>query len=108
MLMLPERLIYATFSANLDILVCPSKKSGVAFLTKKTDLDRLGGGPVRDPREALSRVRPSSRASWPSPAELPSKLQRVSEPAQREDLEDFNGISLDFPRISSSAGAEPS
>ena len=40
--------------------------------------------------EVLSRVRPSSRAGWPSPAELPSELRRVSEPARSEDLEDFN------------------
>ena len=44
----------------------------------------------------------------PSPAELPSKLERVSEPARSEDLEDFNRILMDFPRIWSSAGAEPS
>ena len=39
--------------------------------------------------------------SWP--AELPSKLRRVSEPARSEDLEDFNRISLisgGFGRIS--------
>ena len=44
----------------------------------------------------------------PSPAELTSKLERVSEPARSEDLEDFNRILMDFPRIWSSAGAEPS
>ena len=44
----------------------------------------------------------------PSPAELPSKLERVSEPARSEDLENFNRILMDFPRIWSSAGAEPS
>ena len=42
------------------------------------------------------------------PAELPSKLERVSEPARSEDLEDFNRILMKFPRIWSSAGAEPS
>ena len=50
----------------------------------------------------------SSGGAEPSPAELPSKLQRIPEPARSEDLEDFNRIPLDFPRISSSAGAEPS
>ena len=49
-----------------------------------------------------------SRFWEPSPAELPSKLERVSEPARNEDLEDFNKILMDFPRIWSSAGAEPS
>ena len=44
----------------------------------------------------------------PSPAELPSKLERVSEPARSEDLEDFNRILMNFLRIWSSAGAEPS
>ena len=44
----------------------------------------------------------------PSPAELPSKLERVSEPARSEDLEDFNRILMDFQRIWSSAEAEPS
>ena len=44
----------------------------------------------------------------PSPAELPSNLERVSEPARSEDLEDFDKILMDFPRIWSSAGAEPS
>ena len=44
--------------------------------------------------------------SWP--AELPSKLRRVSELARSEDLEDFNRILMGFPRIWSSAGAEPS
>ena len=44
----------------------------------------------------------------PSPAKLPSKLERVSEPARSEDLEDFNRILMKFPRIWSSAGAEPS
>ena len=44
----------------------------------------------------------------PSPAELPSKLERVSEPARSEDLEHFNRILMNFPRIWSSAGAEPS
>ena len=44
----------------------------------------------------------------PSPAELPSKLERVSEAAQSEDLEDFDRILMNFPRIWSSAGAEPS
>ena len=39
----------------------------------------------------------------PSPAELTSKLERVSEPARSEDLEDFNRILLisgGFTRIS--------
>ena len=49
-----------------------------------------------------------SRFWEPSPAELPSKFERVSEPARSEDLEDFNRILMDFPRIWSSAGAEPS
>ena len=44
----------------------------------------------------------------PSPAELPSKLERVSEPARSEDLEDFNRILMNFLRIWSSAEAEPS
>ena len=44
----------------------------------------------------------------PSPAELPSKLERVSEPARSEDLEDFNRVLMNFPRIWSSARAEPS
>ena len=44
----------------------------------------------------------------PSPAGLPSKLERVSEPARSEDLEDFDRILMNFPRIWSSAGAEPS
>ena len=44
----------------------------------------------------------------PSPAELPSKLERVSEPARSEDLEDFNRISMNFLRIWSPAEAEPS
>ena len=44
----------------------------------------------------------------PSPAELPSKLERVSEPARSEDLEDFNRIFMNFLRIWSSAEAEPS
>ena len=44
----------------------------------------------------------------PSPAELTSKLERVSEPAWSEDLEDFDRILMKFPRIWSSAGAEPS
>ena len=35
----------------------------------------------------------------PSPAELPSKLQRVSEPTRSMDLEDFNRISMNFPKI---------
>ena len=44
----------------------------------------------------------------PSPAELPSKLERVSEPARSEDLEDFDGILMKIPRIWSSARAERS
>ena len=44
----------------------------------------------------------------PSQAELPNKLQRVSELARSEDLEDFDRISIKFLRIWSSAGAEPS
>ena len=48
------------------------------------------------------------RFGEPSPAELPSKLERLSEPARSEDLEDFNRILMKFPRIWSSAGAEPS
>ena len=44
----------------------------------------------------------------PSPAELPSKLERVSELARIEDLEDFNRIFMNFLRIWSSAEAEPS
>ena len=59
---------------------------------------RLFGGPARDPRGGAE----------PSPAERPSKLQRVSEPARSEDLEDFNRISMQFPRIWSSVGSEPS
>ena len=43
----------------------------------------------------------------PSPAELPSKLRRVSELARSEDLEDFDRILTKF-RGWSSAGAEPS
>ena len=39
---------------------------------------------------------------------LPNKLRRVSELARSEDLEDFHRKSLDFPRISNSAGAGPS
>ena len=44
----------------------------------------------------------------PSQAELPNKLRRVSELARIEDLEDFDRISIKFPRIWSSARAEPS
>ena len=44
----------------------------------------------------------------PSPAELPSKLERVSEPARSEDLKDFDRILTNFLRIRSSAEAEPS
>ena len=60
--------------------------------------DRLFGGPARDRRGSAE----------PSPAELPSELRRVSELARSEDLEDFNRILMKFPRIWSSAGAEPS
>ena len=35
----------------------------------------------------------------PSPDELPSKLERVSEPARSEDLEDFNRVPMHFPKI---------
>ena len=41
-------------------------------------------------------------------AELPSKLERLSEPARSEDLEDFNRVLMKSPRIWSSARAEPS
>ena len=44
----------------------------------------------------------------PSQAELPNKLRRVSELARSEDLEDFDRILMKFPRIWSSARAEPS
>ena len=44
----------------------------------------------------------------PNPAELPSKLERGSEPARSKDLEDFDRILMEFPRIWSSARAEPS
>ena len=44
----------------------------------------------------------------PSPAELPSKFERISEPARSEDLEDFDRILMKFPRIWSSSRAEPS
>ena len=44
----------------------------------------------------------------PSQAELPNKLRRVFELARSEDLEDFDRIPIEFPRIWSSAGAEPS
>ena len=44
----------------------------------------------------------------PSQAELPNKLRRVSELARCEDLEDFDRILMKFPRIWSSARAEPS
>ena len=48
------------------------------------------------------------RFSEPSPAEISSKLERLSEPARSEDLEDFNRILMKFLRIWSSAEAEPS
>ena len=57
---------------------------------------------------AGSGARDRRGTAGPSPAELPSELRRVSEPARSEDLEDFNRNPLDFPRISSSAGAGPS
>ena len=71
---------------------------GSQFLTILSAQDRLFGGPAQDHRGSAG----------PSSAELPSKLRRVSEPARSEDLEDFNRNPLDFPRISSSAGAGPS
>ena len=71
---------------------------GSQSLTIESAQDRLFGGPTRDRRGGAE----------PSPAELPSELRRVSEPARSEDLEDFNRNPLDFPRISSSAGAGPS
>ena len=49
-----------------------------------------------------------SRFWEPSQAELPNKLRRVSELARIEDLEDFDRILIKFPRIWSSARAEPS
>ena len=49
-----------------------------------------------------------SRFWEPSQAELPNKLQRVSELARSEDLDDVNRILMKLPRIWSSARAEPS
>ena len=53
---------------------------GSQSLTILSAQDRLFGGPARDRRGSAE----------PSPAELPSELRRVSEPARSEDLEDFN------------------
>ena len=63
---------------------------GSQFLTIFSAQVRLFGDSARDPRGSAE----------PSPAELPSELGRVSEPALSEDLEDFNTNSLNFPRIS--------
>ena len=59
---------------------------GSQFSTKRTAQDRFFGSPARDLRGGAE----------PSPAELPSKLRRVSEPARSEDLEHFNRNPLDF------------